>query len=85
MVGTAEALDQLLATIDLDEAGLVNAAIARALALKLDEAGRSDSGTIAMAISGIAKELRSVVESILEGVAERDEFVEGLFSEVGDG
>lgn len=73
------AVERLLASLELDEAGEMNAAIARALAAKLDEARQSDSGAIAMAISGIAKELRAVVEAILEASSNTQEFVAGLF------
>lgn len=80
----AVAVDKLLATLELDEVGKTNAAIAQALAAKLDEARQSDSGAIAMAISGIAKELRAVIESILATTSDNEEFVADLFSPVGD-
>jgi len=78
------ALEVLLASLELDEACEMNAAIARALAGKLDEARRDSNGAVAMAISGIAKELRAVVDSILEATANDDEFVADLFAPVGD-
>ncbi len=76
----AAAVEKLLAGMELDQAGEMNAAIARALASKLDEAKRSDSGAIAMAISGIAKELRAVVDALLAATGESEEFVADLFA-----
>ncbi len=73
-------LDVLLKTLDLDEAGKTKAAIAGALAAKLDEAALSDSGAVAMATAGIAKELREVVDAILEATASDGEFVADLFA-----
>jgi hypothetical protein len=66
--------------VDLDEAGLANAAIARALAAKLDEARDSESGAAAMAMSGIAKELRAVIDDIRDSASDRQSFVSDLFS-----
>lgn len=74
------AIDNLLKGMELDPLGETNAAIARALAGKLDEARRSDSGAIAMAIAGIAKELRAVVDSILATSGDNQEFVADLFA-----
>lgn len=76
----AEAVDKLLDGLELDDAGAANAAIARALASKLDEAQRSDSGAVAMAISGIAKELRAVIEEIRAAASDQEAFVTDLFS-----
>ena len=73
-----------LDTLDLDDEGRANAAIARALAAKLDEAGQSDSGTIAMAISGIAKELRATLDAIKADANETEAWVRDLFAPVGD-
>ena len=78
------AVCKLLDGMDLNDEGEANAAIARALAAKLDEAGQSDSGTIAMAISGIAKELRATVEAILSEARETDAWISDLFTPVGD-
>jgi hypothetical protein len=80
MGGTAEAVERLIATLDLDAAGDANAAIARALASKLDEARDSDSGAAAVAISGIAKELRAVIDDIRDSASDRQSFVSDLFS-----
>lgn len=83
-MSSAQALDVLLDTLTLDEAGEVKAAIARALASKLDEARDAESGAVAMAISAIATTLNVMVNEIVEGTAERDEFVAGLFGKVGN-
>lgn len=80
----AAAVDKLLATLTMDEAGEAKAAIARALARKLDQAAISDSGPVAMSMAGIAKELREVVDAILEGTADDEEFVAALFAPLGD-
>ena len=83
-LSVASAVAKLLDGMELDDVGEANAAIARALAAKLDEAGQSDSGTIAMAISGIAKELRATVEAILADARETDAWITDLFAPVGD-
>jgi hypothetical protein len=75
------ALDAFLATLELDEAGATSAAIARTLAEKLDQARRDRTGAVAMAVAGLAKELRSVLEAIVEATADPDEFVAGLFDD----
>lgn len=80
MGDVSAALETLLASLVLDNAGKANAAIARALASKLDEAKQSESGAVAMAISGIAKELRAVIEEIRDSVNDGQEFVTDLFS-----
>ena len=77
------AVCKLLDGMELNDEGEANAAIARALAKKLDEAGQSDSGTIAMAISGIAKELRATLEAILADARETDAWITDLFTPVG--
>lgn len=78
------AVEHMLANIDLDDVGLTNAAIAKALAAKLDEAQGADSGAVAMAVAGIAKELRSTVEAIFEATNDTNEFVADLFGKMGD-
>lgn len=72
-------VESLLKTLTLNEAGQTNAAIARALAAKLDEARWDTSATIAMAIGSIAKELRSVVDAILASTGDEEQFVAKLF------
>jgi len=79
-----ETVGLLLEGIELDAERAPHAAIALNLARKLDEAAHSDSGAIAMAVAGISKELRAVLDTILEDSAQDDEFVADLYSEVGD-
>jgi hypothetical protein len=79
-----EALNGLLATVDLDEAGEAKAAIGRALAAKLDQATASEGGAVAMSVPGIARELREIVDAILEATSDADGFVVDLFSKVGN-
>lgn len=75
----------LLADVELDAAGETRAEIALTLARALDEASASsNNGAIAMAISGISKELRAVLDSILNETAQDAEFVADLYAEVGD-
>lgn len=78
------ALERLLKSVELDEAGDAKAAIARALATKLDQSAGSDSGPVAMATAGIARELREVIDAILEANEDDEGFVPDLFSEVGN-
>jgi hypothetical protein len=70
-----------LETLALDPAGEVRAALVRSLAAALDEASGSESGAMAMATAGIAKELRAVVDAILEATEDDGGFVAGLFEE----
>lgn len=78
------AVETLLKSLELNEEGNARAAIARALASKLDEAALSDSGTIAMATAGIAKELRAVLDEILAATGDDALFVHDLFAPVGN-
>ncbi|MGP8180842.1 MAG: hypothetical protein ACLP1E_08700 [Acidimicrobiales bacterium] len=80
----ASAVNALLDTLDLDERGETNAEIARALATKLDQAVGDTKGDVAIAISAIAKELRAVVDALLETAHGSDDFVAGLFAEMGN-
>jgi hypothetical protein len=79
-----QAVAALLATLELDEAGLVKAAIAQSLAAKLDEATAADYATAGLAVAPLAKELRDVIGAILEEQGDTQDFVAGLFSQVGD-
>jgi hypothetical protein len=79
--GSASAqLEVWLARVQLDDAAEVSAAIARALAAKLDSVKDDDSGAAAIAISPIAKELRAVIDEIRDSSGDRQEFVSDLFS-----
>ncbi len=79
-----QTVEALLATLDLDEAGEARAAIARGLAAKFDEAVASSTATTALAIAGISKELRDVITEILEASGDAEDFVAGVFAQVGD-
>jgi hypothetical protein len=80
-----QAFDALVATVEPDEAVEAKAAIGRALAAKLDQTSRAEGGAVAMAVAGIARELREIVDAILEQTADTDAFVVDLFSKVGNG
>jgi hypothetical protein len=84
MVSVAPAVEHLLTTVTLDDGGAAKAEIARTLAYKLDQTAASESATSALAVAGIAKELREVLDAILEATGEVEEFVAGLFAEVGN-
>ncbi len=84
MVSASEALEAMLQSLELDKPGDARAAIARALAAKLDEARDSDSATSALAIAGIARELREVIDAILESSEDDAEWVNKLLSPMGD-
>ena len=79
-MSASDQLEAWLSQVELDEASEVNAAIARALAAKLDAVREDSSGAAAMAISGIAKELRAVIVDIRDASGERQEFLTDLFS-----
>jgi hypothetical protein len=69
----------LLQSIELDEGRKANAAIALVLAAKLDNSQVSEAAGIAMAVSGIAKELRATLDAILGNSDDGQEFVIKLF------
>lgn len=74
------AVDRWLKTLELDDDVSTRAAIARALATKLDESVAADSGPAAMAAAGIAKELRDVLDAIREATdTEASDFIADLF------
>jgi hypothetical protein len=62
----------MLADIELDKPGKARAAIALALAGKLDDAATSKSGAVAVAAAGLAKELRGVLDTLVDTGAEDD-------------
>lgn len=80
MVNVSAAVEKLLTGLELDDAGQAKAAIARSLAAKLDETAASTAATSYLAAAGIAKELREVIDAVLESTGETAEFVAGLFS-----
>lgn len=78
-------VEALLANVELDPAGETRAEIAYALARQLDFAsGSVSNGAMAMAVPAISKELRAVLDSILEGTTEDEEFIADLYAEVGN-
>lgn len=80
----ADALEKLLGTLDLDELGDTRAALARSLALKVDQVLYHDSPEAAKAMAGISKELREVLEAIQEASDDSADYVDGLFAPVGN-
>jgi hypothetical protein len=80
-----DAIDRLLEGLELDDETNAKAAIARALARQLDSVVGPDApASMVLATAGIAKELREVVNALLETTGEDDEFTVDLFSEVGN-
>jgi hypothetical protein len=80
MGDAAEKVEVLLGELELEPAMGVNAAIARALAAKLDETREAESAAASMAIAGIAKELRAVIDEIRSATDDQSGFVTDLFS-----
>jgi len=62
--GVAAALETMLDGMELDEAGQLQAAIARTLAIRLDSSVETRSGP-AQTTAGMAQELRAVIDAIL--------------------
>jgi hypothetical protein len=73
------AVEALLADLELDKDGHARAAIALALAGKLDDAALSNSGAVAVAAPSIARELSNTLDALLASQANADDFVAGLF------
>ena len=73
------AVDALIADLPMDLAALTQAAIARVLASKLDDARVSSSGAVSVAVPGLAKELRAVLADLVMDNSEMESFVDGLF------
>lgn len=84
MVTVLEAVEKLLATIELDELGEARAALARTLASKLDQVLHAASASAAIAAPAISKELREVFDAIQEASDDSAEYVTGLFAPVGN-
>jgi len=80
--GVAAALETMLDGLELDEAGQLQAAIARALAIRLDSVVESASGPT-QTTAGMAQELRAVIDAILTPTDPVDQaFVARLLTEV---
>lgn len=62
--GVAAALETVLDGLELDEAGQLQAAIARILAIRLDSAVETTAGPT-QTTAGMAQELRAVIDAIL--------------------
>lgn len=74
-----ESVNALLDPMTLELQGEVNASIARKLAEQMDSIGNSDNGSIISAISGISKELRSVLDALMDNDDTAKEFLDGIF------
>lgn len=74
-----DAVDTLLAELELDSLGEARAAIARALSEKLDDATESTSGAVAVAAPAIARALVEVLDVLTEDTGATSAFVAGLF------
>jgi hypothetical protein len=66
--------------VGLDTAGLARAAIARSLAIKLDQAETSESGAVAVASAGLARELSATLDALKATQAADDELLRELMS-----
>jgi hypothetical protein len=79
MVTVLESVDALLDDTPLDLMGQAQAAVARVLAAKLDDARSSTSGAVAVAVPGVARELLSILTELTADTGEVVNFVDGLF------
>ena len=79
-----EDLEALLATQDLDAQGRFNAGVARRLAQRLDNVAVSTKAADAMAMPQIAKELRAVVDEIMDVSSDDKEWLANVFTPVGN-
>jgi hypothetical protein len=75
----SEAVHGLLQGLVLDKAGEARAAIALALAAKLDQSTQSNSGAVAVAAAGLAKELSATLGAILEAQEQDDVVLREIF------
>ena len=75
-----ESVKALLADLVLDKEGQARAAIAIALAGKLDDAAASQSGAVSVAAPGIARELSATLDALLAGQADSSDFVAAIFA-----
>lgn len=83
-VSVSVAVERMLADLELDNVGEARAALVRALAGKLDQVRASDAAQAALAVPGISRELRELLDAIREATDDTQEFVSGLFTAVGD-
>lgn len=74
-----QAVTTLLESLDLDATGEAHAAIAGALAERLDASSGANSGAQTAACAGIAKELRATIATLTAKVGDANDFVADLF------
>lgn len=79
VITVAEAVDSLLEKLELDDEGHARAAIAHALAVRLDATASTGNGALAMAAAGLAKELSSTLDALMSAQVDPDAFIAGLF------
>jgi hypothetical protein len=81
----ADATENFLATVELDELGEARAAIALTLATKLDACLKNDAASVAMAVAGMSKELRECLAEIVDANdSSAEEFLQGVFAPLGN-
>ncbi len=73
------AVDAFLASlVGLDPAGKAKAAIARSLAVKLEQAETTENGAVAQASAGIARELSATLDALSETQNADDELLASI-------
>ena len=76
-----EAIRELVEALEpLDKEASARATIALALATKLDACLQGTSGVLAQATAGLAKELSTTIDALMESQVDSDDFVAGLFN-----
>ena len=81
MVTVSEAVGTFVdSLVGLDPAGLARSAIARSLAVKLDQAEQSSSGAVAVASAGLARELSATLDALTATQAADDELLRELLN-----
>jgi len=84
MVTVSAAVESFIdSLVGLDSAGLARAAIARSLAVKLDQAEQSSSGAVAVASAGLARELSATLDTLTATQAADDELLRELMDRGG--
>ena len=79
VMGVLESVDALLKPMKLEPQGEVNAAIARSLASQLDSINGSTNGQMVSSVAGLAKELRAVLDALMDNDDAAKEFLDGIF------
>lgn len=74
-----ESVNALLEPLKPEPHGAVNAAIARSLAEQMDSMSGTENGSVISAIAGISKELRSVLDALMDNDDAAKEFLDGIF------